>query len=304
MQHKVALLFGFVILLAFGSTVQAGDYVLTELGSGGPSMWGLLAGPVATDIHMNGPGVSSGNAGISAGTLSLSQSVSPGINGNVYLATGATVSNPSLVSGSIFTGQDAVVNAAVSAAQNASANFSSLAPTITTITAFNSAMTINSNPNANGVTVINLTGGIQLTNASDVITLVGNSTQDFVINVSSQFQMMNAAMIVLSGGLIPAHVVFNVESSVATIQTSGGLSQEPVLNGILLANGAKLQFATMSVVGEIFTNAKGDQFASGSTYTQAPPPSGPGVPEPVTLLLIGPALGALVLWRRAKGTSI
>jgi hypothetical protein len=297
MQHKLTLLFLFAALVAFTANANADDFILTQLGPGGPANWGLLAGPVATDIHINGPGQSAGDVGISAGTLSLDQSVSPGIIGNVYLDTGASVTHSNLISGSVITGANGKVDPAVAAALSAGSTFASLAPTITNITAFNGAMTINAAPNANGVTVIDLTGGINLGNASAVVTLVGSATDEFVINVSNQFKMGNGATIQLSGGLIPANVVFNVESSVSAVVGSGGLNQEPVINGILLANGAKLQFATMMVNGEIFTNAKGDQFASGSTFVQVPPPGGQ-IPEPVTLLLIAPALAALLIMRR------
>jgi choice-of-anchor A domain-containing protein len=287
-----------VLTLLFGAlgavSAPAQSYILNELGPAGPtgfvSAFGspgfaILGRPGATDTHLNGPGTTIGNVGISAGTLSLDSSNPFAIKGNLYLASGATATHiPQQVNGSIFTGQDALLNTADSSALSAISTFSSLAPTITGITSINGTETINPSPGANGVTVLDLKG-INL-GGNDVLTLTGPSTAQYVLNVTGDITL-NSGKILLSGGLTPQDVVIN-DIGKNSIHTSGGLGNESIITGLLLAPNASIGFSPGLVNGEVIFGTPGAQWASGaSVVSPVPESSSLGLMAAVGIAVVG-----------------
>jgi choice-of-anchor A domain-containing protein len=272
-----------VLLLTLGSAAARAGYVLDQLQTAAD--FSILGLPGATDIHLNGPGTTIGNVGISAGTLSLDSSNPFAILGDLFLASGATVTNPPQVSGTVFTGQDALLTQADSRADAAIAAFSSLATTSAGmgITMINSSETISSAPGSDVLNVLNITG-INL-GGDQVLTLNGNASDQFVINVSGDIHL-DTGKIELSGGLTDADVAINVIGS-GTVSTSHGLNDESLISGILLAPDASLAFSPGMIDGEVIAGSNHVQFASGANVV------GPPVAEPAPLGLM--AVGATAL---------
>jgi hypothetical protein len=136
----------------FVPAARAG-FITDTLATAGPADYEILALHGASDIALNGPGTTNGNIGILTGALSLNGSVGPEVNGNVFLASGASISirNPPQVTGSVFTNQN--LSQANTDALNAAATFASLAPT-------------QSVPGGavNGTTTVNGTAGVNVVN--------------------------------------------------------------------------------------------------------------------------------------------
>jgi hypothetical protein len=173
------------------------DYISSELGPAGPSNYAILALSGTNNLQMNGPGTTTGNVGInSAINAGLNSSNHPriAINGNVYLATGASVSNPAQVNGTIFTNQNSTLGAANTAAVNAASDFSKLSPTTSITTGPGGNLVLNAAPNANGVTVASVPNGINLGNGQ-TLTLNGPAGSQFVIN--SPTMTLNSGKVVL-----------------------------------------------------------------------------------------------------------
>jgi len=55
---------GIVVVLAFLATSASADTISANLGAAGPSNWTILTGPNSV-VHLNGPGTTNGNVGIS-----------------------------------------------------------------------------------------------------------------------------------------------------------------------------------------------------------------------------------------------
>jgi hypothetical protein len=289
-----------LLFAALGAvSAPAQSFILDQLGPAGPtgfvSAFGspgfaLLGGPDANAIHMNGPGTTVGNVGISAGTLSLDSSNPVGIQGNVYLATGVTIDSGSrLVSGTVFTDQNSLLTSAFNSAVSASSAFASLAPTNTTITSITGPETISSAPGSNVRNVLDLST-INL-GQDQVLTLSGNASDQFILNLSGELRL-NAGKILLSGGLTPQDVVINLGSG-SSVSTSHGLNDESVITGILLGTSpnSSLQFSPGLVNGEVITDATHVQFASGASVVSP-------VPEGNSLGLVA-AVGIAVFGRCA-----
>jgi hypothetical protein len=248
---------------------------------------------------MNGPGTSTGNVGILSGTLSLNGSAGPEVNGNVYLVAGANLSigNPPQITGSVFTNQN--LSQANTDARNASTTFAALSPT-TSVSggAISGTTTINGGA---GVNVVNISS-LNLGNGQ-TLTLNGPAGSQFVINDSGNL-VLNSGRINLTGGLTDDDVVFNVTSTGNAVSTSGGLNNEAVINGILLAPNSGVAMAPGLINGELIAGGSTIHLVSGASVINAPTP--PSVPEPATviLLLTGvPAFGILSR-RRKKRTQL
>jgi choice-of-anchor A domain-containing protein len=284
-----------VLFVALGAvSAPAQSFILDQLGPAGPtglvSAFGspgfaLLGLPGATDIHINGPGTSVGNVGISAGTLSLDN---PNfIRGNLFLASGVTVTHPAQVLGTIFTNQNALLNAADASALSAISTFSGLATTSAGagITTINGTRTISSTPGSDVLNVLNLSS-INL-GGNNVLTLSGNATDQFVLNVRGDITL-NSGKIELSGGLTPQDVVINDIGS-NSIHTSGGLGNESVITGLLLAPTASIGFSPGLINGEVIAGSPQVQFASGASVVSP-------IPETSSLGLLA-AVGTAVVGR-------
>jgi hypothetical protein len=295
-----------VLLAVFAGNLQSAsaDYISATLGSAGSSNYSVLALSGATDIALNGPGTTVGNVGISSGgnlQLNSSNGNPPvAIQGNVYLGNTATMSHPGQVTGTVFTNQDVRLGQANTDARNASTAFAKLAPTMAI-----SGGAINANTiiyGVPGVNVINVSG-INLGNGQK-LTLHGPVGTQFIINDSGGFTL-NSGRILLTGGLTPNDVVLNITGT-GTLQTSGGLNNASLINGILLAPNASIAFAPGLVNGELIAGGQSIHLVSGasvnwcpSTDTTATAATVDTAPEPSSLVLalLG-TLGVMVLRKR------
>jgi hypothetical protein len=268
-------------LALFGSAVEGrAGFVSDTLGSAGPGNFAILTLNGSGDPHLNGPGQTTGNVGVSSGTLHLDGSAGPEVNGNVLLAPGAniSISNPPQVTGSVLTNQN--LSQANTDALNAAATFAGLAPTQSVPGgAVNGTTTINGGL---GTNVVNLSS-LNLGN-NQTLTLNGPAGSQFVVNDSGGFTL-NSGRINLTGGLTPSDVVFNLAGSSPDVHTSGGLGNESVINGILLAPNRSIGLSPGLINGELISGGPSIQLASGASVVQTPP--GQVVPAPSSVVLMG-----------------
>jgi choice-of-anchor A domain-containing protein len=278
--------------MAFLSGTSAANIVYSDLGAAGPGNWAILIGPNTTDFALNGPGTTIGNVGYDGAFNSTLQLNASGgyqaIDGNLYLAPGDTVNNAAQVTGSVLSNISSL-DADWAAAVAASAGFSALAPTQSVVgSQINGTMTINATTTTNviGITSLNLGNG-------QTLTLNGSASDEFIINVSGSF-VLNSGKILLTGGLTADNVVFNVTASGNAVQTSGGLNNESVVDGILLAPNSGIAFAPGLVNGELIAGGSTVHLVSGGSadgFTAS-------VPEPSTYFLMAGGLLALARFRR------
>jgi choice-of-anchor A domain-containing protein len=281
-----------LICMAFLSGTSAANIVYSDLGAAGPGNWAILIGPNTTDFALNGPGTTIGNVGYDGAFNSTLQLNASGgyqaIDGNLYLAPGDTVNNAAQVTGSVLSNISSL-DADWAAAVAASAGFSALAPTQSVVgSQINGTMTINATTTTNviGITSLNLGNG-------QTLTLNGSASDEFIINVSGSF-VLNSGKILLTGGLTADNVVFNVTASGNAVQTSGGLNNESVVDGILLAPNSGIAFAPGLVNGELIAGGSTVHLVSGGSadgFTAS-------VPEPSTYFLMAGGLLALARFRR------
>jgi hypothetical protein len=283
------------VLFVGGVSPVRADFISSNLGSAGPSNFALLTLSGTTDIALNGPGTTFGNVGISSpGNLQLNSTNNAPVSntaivGNLYLGNTATVNNPAQVSGSIFTNQNAFLAQANTDAINASKAFAALPSTAGTPTAINGNTTINGGP---GITVANVSG-INLGNGQ-TLTLNGPAGSQFIIN--SPNMVLNSGKINLTGGVTPNDVVFNLTGTGNNLQTSGGLNNESVINGIVLDPKGGVAMAPGLINGELIAGGQSVHLVSGASVTTPPTPS---VPEPASLLLaVVGGFGLTVVARR------
>jgi len=279
------------LLLGCVGEIRAG-FVSDTLGTAGPGNYAILTlTPTGgSDIALNGPGTTNGNVGISSpGNLQLNASnnapvSNTAINGNLYLGNTATVNNTAQVSGTVFTNQNSLLSQANTDALNAATAFANLTPTQSVPGGkINGTTTINGGA---GVNVVNVSG-INLGNGQS-LTLNGPAGSQFVVNVSGNLTL-NSGTLALSGGLTPSDVVYNFTGNNPSLQSSGGLNNESVANGILLAPKGTVDFAPGLVNGELIANGQHVHLVSGASVNQTPP--GNVVPVPPSVVLMG--LGGL-----------
>ena len=281
-----------VCFLASLAEPCAASLILNDLGAAGPGNWAILVGPNTTDFALNGPGTTYGNVGYD-GSKTMQLNASGGheaIDGNLYLAFGASVNDTTQVTGSVFS-NFAALSSDWQDALNASADFTGMAATQSVPGgSIHGSMTINS---AGATNVIDLSS-LNLGNGQ-VLTLNGSASDQFIINVTGNF-VLNSGKILLTGGLTDDDVVFNVTLSGNAVSTSGGLSNESMINGILLAPNSGIAMAPGLIHGELIAGGQTVHLVSGASVV-APPP-GPGVPEPATYLLLGGGLLGLGCFAR------
>jgi hypothetical protein len=97
---------------------------------------------------------------------------------------------------------------------------------------------------------------------------------------------LNSGKILLTGGIGVTDVIFNIEASGNAISTSGGLNNESVINGIVLAPNSGVAMSPGLINGELI--------AGGSTIHLVSGGSVDGVPVPVPAPLIGRGLPVLL----------
>jgi hypothetical protein len=281
--HKRRVLSTGMFLICFSSIAGpcGATLIFSELQSAGPQNYAILVGPGTTDFAMNGPGTTNGNVGYDGtNQVQLNGSAGPEINGNLYLATGASVNNTAQVTGSVFSNYTPLT-AAWASALMASSDFSALIPTQSVPGGrISGTTTINS---AGGTNVIDLTS-LNLGNGQ-TLTLNGSAPDQFIINDTGNF-VLNSGRIILTGGLTTTDVVFNVTASGNAVQTSGGLNNESIVNGILLAVQGGIAFAPGLINGELIAGGSTVHLVSGASVNQPPE----NVPEPSTYFLWGTGL--------------
>jgi choice-of-anchor A domain-containing protein len=191
------------------------------------------------------------------------------------------------VSGSILANQSATLNAANTAALNAASTFAGLSGT--SEGAINGTTTINAT-NPGGVNVFDVTG-INLGNGQ-TLTLNGPPGTEFIVDDSGGITL-NSGRILLTGGVTAADVVFNITGN-GSISTSGGLNNESVLNGILLAPNSSVALSPGQINGELIAGGSID-LASGAEVIGVPP-----IPEPSTWVMVLGSLGLLRCLQRVR----
>ena len=283
--YRLSSFLGLTLLIGILLAPSArANTISAALGVAGPANYSILFLSTSGQPQMNGPGTTTGNVGYNGSTsLQLNGSAGPEINGNLILGNNATVNNAAQVTGTIFTNQSAQLNAAQAAAISAGAFFNGLTPT-SAMTVVNGTTTIIGSA---GLNVINLTG-ITLGNGQ-TLTLSAPAGAQFVINVSGNI-VLNSASIILAGGVLNTDVVYNVGGKV---QTSGGLNNLSVINGIVLDLTGQIAMAPGSINGELIAGGNNPQIVSGGFVNGTT-----SVPEPSSLLLLSMGLGGLLLLRR------
>lgn len=283
----------------------AANAALFDLGTAGPQNFAVLEIPAtgSSTISMAAAppnGFVTGNIG---GANSTSITTSAGnfpINGTVYLgstssANAATAANAT--GGVVQTAaSQALLAQAASDAISASVAASMLATSgggvgITTISLGNN-VTLNLMPG-----VYNLTD-FKLQN-NDVVNLAAGG--QYVFNISGQMTL-NSAVVLAGLGLSPGDVLFNYLGT-QSVSFAGGLNNESMLDGVILARNAPVSLTPGFVEGEIIAG-RNINIASGGAV------QGIGgsfvIPEPSTVfagaLLLAP-LGAGLLRRLRKGNS-
>ena len=253
-----SILSGATLILFFSQTIAvkalpvnlgaAGGYAILETGAGAANAnVSLAAAPPSGVINGNIGMGSSGNLSVSAGNLP--------INGNAYLGSGATSSGlAGNVSGTI--NQNYNLSAAISAAAAASLQASGLGSSGGGLS-FN---TINT-----GGGILNLTPGVynladfKLGNGTTVNLAAGGS---YVFNITGTLSL-NSAKVLAAAGLSDSDILFNVEDSQG-VAFSGGLNNECVLDGIILADDASVSLTPGAVDGEIIAGGNINVASGGS----------------------------------------
>ncbi len=272
-----------VVTVSSWPVARAG-FVEDTLASAGPVNYAILALNGAQDIALNGPGQTQGNVGVSSGTLSLNGSAGPEVNGNVYLAAGATIStgNGTQVTGAVFTNLN--LSRANTDATNAAATFAALTPT-SNLGAITGTTTVTGSAGINVIDISNLNLG-----NGQTLTLNGPAGAQFVINDTGGLTL-NSGHINVSGGVTATDVVINVEGTGSQLQTSGGLNNESVINAILLAPHRSIGFAPGLINGELIAGGQSIHLVSGASVITPPtsvvPEIDPGSAASALALLCG-----------------
>jgi hypothetical protein len=235
-----------------------------SLGAAGPGNWALLeisfdgtsevdaenlsgaAAPPFGFIHGNVGGASITHISTSAGNFP--------IVGTVYLGTGSTADSATAgnATGGVVSNQALTHQAALDAraASTAAAGLASSGGGIgfTSITA---GMTLT--PGVYNLTNLNLPNGA-------VLNLTAGGY--YVFNISGTLAL-HSAQILTGVGLSESEVLFNITGTTG-VAFSGGLNQESVLHGIILAPDATVSITPGLVVGEVISGENVNIASGGS----------------------------------------
>jgi choice-of-anchor A domain-containing protein len=266
-----------------------------SLGSAGPANWAVLeiAGdgvnrPVETDQeNVSGAaapphGFINGNVGLANISHITTSAGNFPIQGTVFLgdqstADAATAAN---ATGGVVPNEPLLAQAATDA-RNASAAAAALAPSggglgLTSITAGG-----NLTPGVYQLSDLNLPN-------SAVLKLAAGGS--YIFDITGTLAL-HSAKILLANGLSPGDVLFNVTGTTG-VAFSGGLNNESILNGIILAPDAQISLTPGLVNGEIIGGENINIASGGSVNGIRVPDTG----SSLTLLLF--SLGLLFLLKR------
>lgn len=272
-----------LLLAARVHAITAPDAELNA-GGAGPANWNVLDegnfsisfGPTtgtANGVPNTPEGVINGNVGVAAGNASAANGSE--ITGTVYLGSTAT-GNAGISAGTVVTGSSLPQNALDYAFGTAAAYYNGLTPDFTTAPTPGTVA-----PGVYHLSSWNLNGGTYNLTAGQI----------YVFNISGDLAPQGGVMILDS---TPGDVIFNLTGSLnESFQTSGGLNQEAIINGIVLATG-QISLTPGYVNPEIISDTSINISSGGSVIS-----GGGSVPDATsTLLLLGLGLGGLFVARR------
>jgi hypothetical protein len=180
--------------------------------------------PNATQTVTVGAATIFGDAAASSGvTFQLNGSST--INGNLYLAPGATLTGSGHVNGTIFTNQSQLAQCRLDAI-NASASAAALPPNFT----FANITTNTTITGVSGLNVVKVTGSINL-GGSARLTLSGPPNAFFVVNVGGKIQLGGSGGIFAGGTMPPSHLLINMTGSGNLLNTGSGSTVQGTLLG-------------------------------------------------------------------------
>lgn len=256
-------------------------------GSAGPADWNVLDegnfsisyGPTtgtANGVPNTPEGVINGNVGDAAGNVTAANGpADPNgaeIQGTIYLGSTATGNSDLVKQGySTVTGSSAPQNALNYAFGTVAAYYNGLTPNFTTAPTAGTVA-----PGVYDLSSWNLHGGTYNLIAGQI----------YVFNVHSDLAPQGGVKILDS---TPGDVIFNLTGSLMeSFQTSGGLNQEAMIDGIILATG-QISLTPGYVSPEIISDTSINIASGGSVIN-----NDQTVPDTAsTLLLLGLSLGCL-----------
>ncbi len=258
----------------------AADFALLEIGPGSANVSISQGGNV---------GFINGDIGIApAGKLGISAGNFP-ISGTVY----------AWQSDGINTGGNAPVVVDLDKVNTASSD---------AMAAWNAAKVLASSGGGVGMSTISVAGGATLNLTPGVYNLanftLGNGAQvilaaggSYVFNISSTMKL-DHAQILNAAGLAVSEILFNFTGDNSKVATSGGLDNESIINGIILAPYAPISLTPGLVNGEII-GGDSINIASGGAINGTPPSPPPSVPDAgSSLVLMSIGLGCLAAAKR------
>jgi choice-of-anchor A domain-containing protein len=270
---------------------DAADYAVLYEGTGGHNL-------SITNVTING-NVGVGGTGVvqysGPGTINGRVDFSAANGGQFHNTNGSNV-GPTSVNFNVAT-----VTSALSTVDSLNSSLVGLGTSLV----INGNQTVNASAGqldtVNGVTyrVFNVTSYSE--NDGNLLTINGDGSGDPVVfNFGFNSNVNLGGDVALTGGLSTDQILWNFTTSGKNINLNNNASSFPLplaFQGIILAPDDVLSMTNANLNGRFFGGDSGDMhIVSGANITA---PS--RVPEPGTLVLLGPALAGLALFRRRSG---